>query len=326
MPTTIKDIREAMTRELVALHAASQKHSIGDEKLAKAIEQIAGVYKKLLDEKTDNLNTRGTSYSVMNQMVVRLFGKKFYTASISILKLTKDQMEHVKGQQAKNTVHHNENRVVIDGRLYHELIGKLKHGDRVQELATCLALATGRRPGEIAKTGSFAPYHHHDDQHHHDNNETNTANNTVWFTGQLKKRGKETDGYNIPVLVLTPAEAIAIMKRLRQLQKESEYKDDGVRTAAGISRTIYAAFGPSVTPETIRGAYAFICYRVYSLQKIPEALYDARILGHGSSSNPDTTVSANHYQRAVVVHWPGAPIPDLFLDPKEIAQRHKKQS
>jgi telomere resolvase len=317
MPT-IKAIRETMVEMLNQLHDATTKHHTTDDALARAIARIATGYKKLLDAKTENLNTRGTSYSVMNQLVVRLFGKKFYGASINVLKLDKEQMEHIKGVHAANTVHRNENREVIDGKVYHALISELKSQPRIADLATCLALATGRRPGEISRTATFAVLP-----------EKKENNHCVWFTGQLKKRGKQDDGYAIPVLVLTPKECVFILHKLRDLQKQAGFtsqEQQESRTSAAIGRMTRAAFGPSISPETIRGAYAFICYRIYSMQTVPEALYDARILGHGSASNPDTTVSANHYQRATVVHWPGAPIPDLFLDKREVAARYAKES
>lgn len=309
MTPTLAQLKDETGEKLLALKNAANdtKRSMSATEIGRDIILLVTQYKKLIDAKTSNLNSRAVLYSGINRMVVKLFGNDFYACSIAILKLTAAEMATLKGMQATSANNKNQSRIVINGELYHHLIQVLKDSNRISDLGVCLSLATGRRPTEIATTAKFERHGAH----------------SVLFTGQLKKRNEEDSrAYPIPVLVLKPDEAIAVLQRLRKKQAETHYSPVGF--AAAINRTLKTAFGPRVNAETIRGAYATICYRIYSQLSLPESLYDAQILGHGTKAKPDGTVSTQHYQRTEVIRWPNAPLPELFLSPADREKRFKQ--
>lgn len=283
------------------------------------LRERAEQLKRQIQDHTDNIGTWSKLFSYANKAAEKQFGSVGYTTSISVLKLTPEESQALKDKAATRTATRNDDRIMLDGHLYKHVVEAFKHANTFAELCVCAIFATGRRPTEIAKTACFQV----------------AGPSEVVFSGQLKTREKKREPNKIPVLGMPATELVSVVEKLRTLK---DYKDSTVAAAAASSnnrindiiKTIFShartVHGQKavVTAETIRGAYAWVAYRLYCDNSIPETTYAARILGHGSSADePDLLTSVAHYQRCTVYHWPGAPIPEFFLLPDEIAARQR---
>jgi hypothetical protein len=284
--------------------------------LVQVLTEVLQLYKDRIDRLTSKLSSRSVNYSWGNKETVRLFGRDAYNISAPIVKLSEDEFKALKHQQSSNAVEANADRVQIDGAAYQQAVPTLALSEDPIDWCAALSLATGRRPVEIAATGSFALIP--------------GATSEVMFDGQAKKRDKKGSAYPIPVLVASPKEVVELLAGVRRRITTGSPTARAALVSKGVTRS-FARCDPrlrigegKMTAETIRGAYAGIAWRLRAAsQQVPEAVYIGRILGHEPFDN---ATAVGHYQRAIVVGWPGAPVPELFLSPEQFAARESKES
>jgi Telomere resolvase len=294
-----------------------------DDALMQAVAELATHFKvELSPYKT---STQATNYSLVNMTVERRLGKQFWEKSINILKLTREDMAKMISHRAKRNAVRNDDRILIDGELYHEAIVKLSESASFQEICACVCLATGRRPTEVAKTASFAK-----------------ADKPGWviFSGQLKKRqGKHNPAIEIPLLVLSQQKLIDLVSKARATcdLKDVTVMEAGKRTNQKINAVFKIIFEKartvsgrkaSVTAEVIRGAYGAIAWRTMTNMATPETSFMGRILGHGENLLvPDFATSAGHYSRMLVYNWPCAQaLRPFFLRPDQVVAAQLSES
>lgn len=227
-------------------------------------------YKKQIYSDYKSLNTISTKLSLMNTFIKTNLPKEFYDISKIILKLDDDDKQSQMKTQKDGYIAKLKDRIPIDVKLYLAMIEKYKSSDDYIELIACINMATGRRLIEIIKCGSFKKSDSHN----------------VIFSGQAKKREKDVP-YKIPVILLTPDELLKVFKKLRS-QK--------LRGTDSISRSLNVLYanklGKNITSEVVRGAYANICYKMYSDESYSKALYGNEVLGH--KKNDLNTFSVNY--------------------------------
>jgi Telomere resolvase len=264
--------------------------------------------------------TRASHYSFANMTVERYLGREFWETSIHILKLSREEMGSLMSHRAQRNAMRNDDRILIDGALYHKALTALSESTHFGEICAALCLATGRRPTEVSKTASFVPLPSKD--------------NWVSFSGQLKKRqGKQNGAIEIPVLVLKPEKLVKLLERARAAPGgdlvDASVSDAGKRTNAKINEifkiifknaTTVSGAKASVTAEVIRGAYGAIAWRTMSSMAVPETTFMGRIFGHGDTSQvPDFATSAGHYLRSLVYNYPCVPaLRQFFFTPTQV--------
>lgn len=297
------------------------------------LESICREAKTRIDEASENEYTRMNNYGRCNTLVRRILGDEFWPVTVSILKPLASVKRAAIANQQSVFLERNTNRMEISGTTYQEAIKFLSKSEHYYELCACVILAIGRRPTEVSKTGYLSLCPVVDKK---TNKMVSSAYQVLWG-GQLKKRTRlrssstnnvsdakvetakrqptETVEFPIPVLVLTPQELLDVFEKLRKMKDVSHLSnaEASSRTNAGMNaalRRVFETEAPSITCELVRGAYAYICYRLYSTNRVSEAVYGARLLGHGASYESPTdlqTVSQN-YASCVVAGWPGAPL------------------
>jgi hypothetical protein len=150
----------------------------------------------------------------------------------------------------------------------------LLQSQRWEEIAVGLAVTTGRRLSEVLKTGEFVleePY-------------------TVLFAGQLKRRDKILDPYEIPTLCAARL-VVDAWQRLRSLQDCSAMDAKQISHELGplVSATADRYFSAYVPPRDgrddlythlCRTIYARIAWLFYGPDHVVDLKFMARIQGH----------------------------------------------
>jgi hypothetical protein len=171
-------------------------------------------------------------------------------------------------------------------------IQDLKTSKNYYDILACLIIASGRRATEIVARGDF---------------EESKTPHHVLFSGQLKKRRDEEkdNTYEIPLIELTPKEFVKLIIKVRKMKNYTKYtnREIAAKTNSGINKSIKKIFGDTITSETMRTVYAYICYRLYSNQKESEIYYGSKILGHQDN---DVAVFARNYNYVFVKETPAA--------------------
>jgi telomere resolvase len=144
------------------------------------------------------------------------------------------------------------------------------------ELIVGLALVTGRRFWELVKTGSFVE----------------KSAYSVWFTGQVKGRGREDEAFEIPTLVRAFLVVEAI-KRVRRLidgaELEDEYSPAYQRYNQAVNKVVVQSFTDLIpvrvtrerlTVHVLRAVYARIATYWYAPPEVADMTFMAHIQGH----------------------------------------------
>lgn len=151
---------------------------------------------------------------------------------------------------------------------------KLLKSQRWDEIVVGLAVTTGRRLSEVLKTGEFLleePY-------------------TVTFAGQLKRKDKLLDPYEIPTLCEARL-VIDAWQRLRQLKDCSDMEEKQISHDLGpvVSETADRYFttyvpvrngGDSLYTHLFRTVYAQLAWLFYGPDHIVDLTFMSRIYGH----------------------------------------------
>lgn len=144
------------------------------------------------------------------------------------------------------------------------------------ELIVGLALVTGRRFWELVKTGSFVE----------------KSAYSVWFTGQVKGRGREDEAFEIPTLVRAFL-VVEGIKRVRRLidwaELEDEYSPAYQRYNQAVNKVVVQYFTDLIpvrvtrerlTIHVLRAVYARIATYWYAPPEIADITFMAQIQGH----------------------------------------------
>ncbi len=144
------------------------------------------------------------------------------------------------------------------------------------ELVVGLALVTGRRFWELVKTGSFVE----------------KSAYSVWFTGQVKGRGREDEAFEIPTLVRAFLVEEGI-KRVRRLidwaELEDEYSPAYQRYNQAVNKVVVQYFTDLIpvratrerlTVHVLRAVYARIATYWYAPPEVADITFMAQIQGH----------------------------------------------
>jgi hypothetical protein len=134
--------------------------------------------------------------------------------------------------------------------------------------AIALALATGRRPIELFRTGDFKVVN----------------SNTVEFSGQAKKKLADSESYEIPVLfdASVCVSAIDHMRNLLALGKRLTNDQVNQKTAKPLADRMQRIFGDdAIEFYGLRAAYArYVLRNFYYAEHGTEEAFLAKILGH----------------------------------------------
>lgn len=254
-----------------------------DRKDINSVKRIARKYRKDIYEFTENINSKASYLSRLNIYIKGKFNKSISESVIKILKPTKkEKTEQIKERKEIN-MGLLENRKVIDYKKLTEAVEELKKSEDYYEISAVISIVSGRRITEICKTGEFKK-----------------VNDTfVEFSGQLKKKDKIEEPYNIPILFITTDDFINIFNKIRGMKN---YKKSANRTVSNtvsnkINMILKKYICDDIVSEQIRGAYAYIAYRLHSSEKISEILYGSKILGHNQG---DLQTFAQNYNKIVV--------------------------
>jgi len=144
------------------------------------------------------------------------------------------------------------------------------------ELIVGLALVTGRRFWELVKTGSFVE----------------KSAYSVWFTGQVKGRGREDEAFEIPTLVRAFL-VVEGIKRVRRLidwaELEDEYSPAYQRYNQAVNKVVIQYFTDEIpvrvtrerlTVHVLRAVYARIATYWYAPPEVADITFMAQIQGH----------------------------------------------
>ena len=165
---------------------------------------------------------------------------------------------------------------------YEQLIKKAKSllsSSRVAEVATALALLTGRRISEIFCTAKFA---------------ATQDPNTIHFVGQLKKRDSST-----PYKIYTLSEYKEIAPALRWLREQtgklstSEANRKHIKACNHVVYKHYSPFLGNCSTHDLRKAYATIIAHLYKPKTVTLNAFLSANLGH----EPTDLSTANVYQK-----------------------------
>jgi hypothetical protein len=247
--------------------------------------EICNEFKTNIENTTQNMNSRATRMAKANQMIKKKLGEDKFKISFEILRPTRAQKLHQIEEQKNIYMARLQNRIKIEFNVYLNTIDAFKVSNDYDELAVAVCLITGRRLTEIMKSGSFSP----------------TKNeHFCLFGGQLKKRpNQQNDAYEIPLIGASSDELVRIVKKLRGLKDYSKASNEKVASVANKrpNDLIKSLFGVNITSEVIRGAYAYICYRMYSNASVSEIVYGATVLGHKQG---DLATFAQNYNKTYV--------------------------
>jgi Telomere resolvase ResT/TelK catalytic domain len=159
----------------------------------------------------------------------------------------------------------------------------LIQSDDWAELIVGLALATGRRFWELVKTGSFVE----------------KSAYSVWFTGQVKGRGREDEAFEIPTLV----RAFLVVEGIQRLRRlidwtdlEDEYSPKYQRYNQAANKTVVQYFTDLIplrvtrerlTVHVLRAVFARIATYWYAPPEVADITFMAQIQGHRYILQPD---------------------------------------
>lgn len=270
------------------------KKNMKTETLIKACNE----FKSQLEATTKNLNSIATRFGTANTIVKNVLGEDKHKLSFEILRLPKEKKQKQIKEQKEIYMARLGNRPTIEFDTYVKTIDTFKKSNDVDELIACVSLVTGRRCTEIVRTGTFTKTN---DEHF------------VTFSGQLKAKGMKLTRkpYDIPLVRLNADELLDVVQRIRNddriigiLKTANALKneDKANKKVASVTNKkpnefLKTIFGLDITTEAIRGAYSFICYRLYGDPSVSEALYITRVLGHVDS---DVSTASQHYSRVFV--------------------------
>lgn len=152
-----------------------------------------------------------------------------------------------------------------------------------ENLAIALALATGRRPVELFRSGRFS----------------DPVGDTLKFSGQAKTKLSDSKPYRIPVLA-DPNLIIELVKKLRKqakIPKEASNDQFNRMTSKALNKRMDLVFDKqAVEFYALRAAYGRLCVqRVYSVSQGTEEAFLANILGHSA----DDRATVQHYKTVV---------------------------
>jgi Telomere resolvase len=268
----------------MTLEAEFEKQ-VGKKKSDSQVVALVRNYHKRIEESDFAQNTRFTKMSRINMVVKRIYPHLYEQVRKFNVPNRQEKKSAIKERNEFN-MNRLENRQEFS---YSEIINDiktLKNSEDYYKLVVCVLLATGRRSAEVIARGEFEPLR----LSHH-----------VLFSGQLKAGDEKRDAYEIPVVGLTPKNLIQLVEKIRTMKDYSNETNMFIasRTNAYVNRAIANVLGQSdrhVTSETCRCIYAYIAYRLYGNQRISEAVYCSKILGHKGSPN----VFVNNYNRIFV--------------------------
>jgi hypothetical protein len=249
----------------------------------KSTEELIALCKKqkqVLHDMPITYKTRLLYMSLSLKKVRELFDENRYRSCLPHLVPTKEECKEITRWEQERVKGTLTSRVGIDVDTYLRAIQELKGSHRWQELAACLALATGRRVTEILKTMHIAPIAHKRHQ--------------VMFEGCLKNKGTRGP-FPIPIVGLTPKEATSVLARLRKLKDLSQTPIAAVSPYSyHVNKILKSYLGEKAVGELVRGAYVSISYRMYSPPTVSEAVFGSQILGH---ARHDLNTVTTHYSR-----------------------------
>lgn len=274
-------INNISTAELLRIFETKLKKNMKMETFIKICEEL----KTNLEKETENANTRSTRMARSNTIIKNKLGETYYKISFNILRPTRaDKLKQI-AEQKEIYMSRLQNRIKLDFNTYINTIDALKISENFDDLVVCVSLVTGRRITEITTRGKFTKV---GDPHF------------VLFGGQLKKKtGMTNNPYEIPLIGMESDELIKIIEKIRNIKDLSKLSNEKIVsvTSKRPNNILQSIFGLNVTTEVIRGAYAYICYRMYSNNSISEIIYGSKVLGHKES---DLNTFAQNYNRTYV--------------------------
>jgi telomere resolvase len=189
-----------------------------------------------------------------------------------------DMKRASQGFQSKRKIENIENLQLFDEKRYIETASKLILSKKKRELLLGLYALTGRRPGEILKTGKLIA----------------ESNQVLTFSGQEKTRGKFRPPYQIPVFV-DAFEIVKAFKRLRRIANINEktgeknnFKEKSAKDRvysflnSDFANLKKQVFGPFFKKEQIklRSSAATICCKHFKPVDMADEVFFKLYLGH----------------------------------------------
>jgi hypothetical protein len=201
----------------------------------------------------------------------------------------------------------------------HDTLGYLEHAieltrsdDAIRVMAGLIAL-TGRRPVEVASTGSISSL------------EGAGGDYCVVFRGQAKTKGRADTMHNTPFPIPVLCAPYIALDAWKHLRNSSRGREIAMMAPVEFNRRLGWTLGyvvgvefsghlrgrPKAQPKDLRGIYAEICNQIYNgdgmigRRIMDNSLYYSKILGHGAYSGQ----VSDYYKTFILDDLPAQPDP-----------------
>lgn len=264
------------------------------------IAAIAQARRDYILTRYTSFNTIASELSKSNAFIKRTMGEAGWHVSKDILLPDRAlKAAQIKATKARNMEQLKERDVKTDLQTYRLFIEILNDSEDYFDRVACVIAATGRRPTEVTKTGTFTCIGNEDKDEDKVKKPTH-----LWFNGQLKRRAHAENKdvpFLIPCLFLTPQRVCELVSALRAQRNYSSMTNTETSrdTCKGINEVFRILFGVDnkVTACAARGLWAFIAYRLHASPRVSEIWWSANALGHQEG---DLQTFASTYARNFV--------------------------
>ncbi len=266
-----KTIRTRLDKLILAIDGLNLKDS--KSAISKEMQHLKDVY---------SINY-ATKVSTIYKKELGLIDERLQrSATVGKIELRKRKANQKKGliKRASNK------KKVINLPIMIEVAKELLCSDRYTDIASGLALLTGRRITEILKTGNFTNY--------------KRSKYMLNFDGQLKKKG-ENERYPLYALFNTAKDCKIALGRIRLIldTKKMTNEDVSRKYNKAVNSRVMLHFSPFIgrcSAHDLRAVYAAVCSREYRPIEIDENVFFSGLLGH----NSDDIETANSYKKYIL--------------------------
>jgi hypothetical protein len=244
--------------------------------------------------------SRASSLSKLKKQILTMHypGGEDVPENLQEVKYNRKFYETINKQATKNLdARSTQIPIVPDGRkLLRKVLPGLMSND-FGALFSALALASGRRTGELLYSGTLTPIA-----------KTRGKGLKLYyalFSGQLKKGGEEGDPYPIPLLAPAPL-VIDALERLQTMAMELKHDPFATQLTRAVQKAVGNTVPFPVSPHTLRKFYTLIAFKLFNRDRDTITRFASRALGHdGTGSVPNYIVY--DVQKVGVTPWKPSP-------------------